>query len=287
MAEENEREQKSDTQDGAEREGEALARPEPDRVKPGMPDWLRFPLVLAVVCAVSAVGLAGMYALTRENIEKSGKRKITGAFAEILGRSYSEEKTEEIELDEEGALIKRFVVRDAAGKVRARAGLVKCPGSYNASEPIQLVVVLSADLDRILGVRVARSAETPGLGERVKEIPSARSIFGAIAGRPARERVVMKGSGAAVGRLEWRDDGSVVFTGPGGERCEFEEGEVEVTQAPFPPAFLDQFTGIPVASARLSPHGGAVDAITGATVSSRAVVTGVELAVEELRAAAK
>jgi Na+-translocating ferredoxin:NAD+ oxidoreductase RnfG subunit len=254
-------------------------------VKSGMPDWLRFPLVLAVVCAVSAVGLAGMYALTKKKMEDSNRRKVTGAFEEILGEAYSEEETEEVKLDGKGALLKRFAVRDAEGNLTAQAGVVKCPGSYNASEPIQLVVVLGPELERVLGIRVAASKETPGLGERIKESPSALSIVGWMAGRPGRERVVTKGEGALVGTVEEKKDGSVVFIDSEGKRREFGKGDVVVTQPPFPPAFLDQFTGVPVASAKLASDGGAVDAITGATVSSRAVVKGVGLAVEELRAA--
>lgn len=255
-------------------------------VSSGLPDWLRFPLVLSVVCAISAAGLAGMYALTREAMDKAKKRKVTGAFAEILGSGYSEEKTEEVDVEGAGALLKRFVVRNAEGKITAHAGVVKCPGSYNASEPIQLVVVLSSGFERVLGIRVAKSAETPGLGERIKESPSAVSIVGWIVDRAERERVVTKGEGALVGTVERKDDGSVVFTDSQGRRREFKKGEVEVTQAPFPPAFLDQFTGILVARAALKRGGGAVDAITGATISSRAVAKGVGLAVEELRAAA-
>jgi Na+-translocating ferredoxin:NAD+ oxidoreductase RnfG subunit len=262
--------------------GETEDMSRPDDGPKGMPDWLRFPLVLVVVCAISALALAGVYSLTREDIDRSSRRKITGAFAKILGADYSEEKTEEIEPDGEGALLKLYVVRDAEGTVRAHAGLVKCPGSYNASEPIQLVVVLSADHERVLGVRVAKSTETPGLGERIKESPSALSIVGWIAGRPERRRVVTKDTGAVVGTVEEKGDGAVVFTDAEGRRREFEPGQVEVTQAPFPPAFLDQFTGIAVGLARLEGDGGKVDAITGATVSSRAVAAGVALAVREL-----
>ena len=289
MAEENKVEKsESPETDGAARAGEAKAEPPPAPAPGGgMPDWLRFPLVLAVVCALSALGLAGVYALTKKDIEESERRKVTGAFGSILEEGYSEEETEEAKVDPKGPLVARYVVRDAAGDVTAHAGVVKCPDSYNASEPIQLVVVLDPKLERVLGIRVAASKETPGLGERIKDPPSAMSIVGWIASRPARKRVVMKDKGGAlVGTVETKDDGSVVFTDSEGERHEFKKDEVIVTQAPFPSAFLDQFTGIPVAAAKLASDGGAVDAITGATISSRAVVAGVGLAVEELSAAA-
>ena len=46
-------------------------------------------------------------------------------------------------------------------------------------------------------------------------------------------------------------------------------------------AFLDQFEGLGLEELKLSKEGGRVDAITGATISSEAMVTGVKQALEE------
>jgi RnfABCDGE-type electron transport complex G subunit len=246
----------------------------------GMPDWVRFPLVLAIVSGISAACLGGLYVLTKDKIEESKSAKVVGAFESILGvakdKAVFEKKT--------GAGgIEYYELAPPDGST-TYAAHVKCPGSYNAGDPIELIVVLSDDLARVVGVRVVKSAETPGLGQRVKEPTAARSLAGIVSGRPAKERVVLKKGGALVGTVEKKPDGSLVVAVSNGDTRAFSKDEVaEVTQAPFPPAFLDLLTGVDFKKARLKSRGGAVDALTGATISSRAVMSGVARAEALLR----
>jgi len=231
----------------------------------GMPDWLRFPLVLAIVGAISALALAGLYSLTKDKIEESKSAKVVGAFESILGVEKGKAKFEPKTVAEN----QDFYVLSRPDGTKAYAAQVKCPGSYNAGDPVELVVVLSADLSRVLGVRVVKSAETPGLGQRIKEPPAAKSLVGMVAGRAAKERVVLKAGGALVGSVE-RDEktGAVTLVDAAGAPHTFTKDEVaEVTGAPFPPAFLDQLTGVDVGKAKLKSDGGVVDALTGATIS--------------------
>lgn len=46
-------------------------------------------------------------------------------------------------------------------------------------------------------------------------------------------------------------------------------------------SFLDQFTGLSLEEIKLSKEGGAADAITGATISSQAMVEGIKQAIQE------
>jgi len=46
-------------------------------------------------------------------------------------------------------------------------------------------------------------------------------------------------------------------------------------------SFLDQFSGVSVDQVKLARNGGKIDAITGATISSTAVVKGVRNAIEQ------
>ncbi len=272
--------------DGSPVEGSAIdesATTRADEPSRGMPDWLRFPLVLGIVGALSAAALAGVFALTKKRMEESKVHKTDCAFKSIVGGRYA--AYDERKVDSQGAY---YVIKDDAGEITAYAAQVACPGSYNTGDPIQIVVVLEPGLERILGARVVKSAETPGLGERIKEKPSAISIVGWIAGREAKKRVVLKGGGALLGRLVKKDDGSVELIGAGGKPLPLAKGEyVEITEAPFPPEFIDQFTLCPVADAKLSADGGSIDAITGATISSRAVTRGVGEAAKLLRKALK
>lgn len=49
-------------------------------------------------------------------------------------------------------------------------------------------------------------------------------------------------------------------------------------------AFIDQFKGVAQSDLMLSKKGGAIDAITGATVSSQAVIDGIQAKIDEIKA---
>jgi len=49
------------------------------------------------------------------------------------------------------------------------------------------------------------------------------------------------------------------------------------------PAFRDQFTNVAIADLQLSSKGGKIDAISGATISSKAVISGLNGQIEELK----
>jgi electron transport complex protein RnfG len=50
------------------------------------------------------------------------------------------------------------------------------------------------------------------------------------------------------------------------------------------PAFTDQFAGVTEDNLMLSKNGGAIDAITGATISSQAVIDGLHAKIDEIKA---
>jgi Na+-translocating ferredoxin:NAD+ oxidoreductase RnfG subunit len=146
--------------------------------------------------------------------------------------------------------------------------------------------VTDAYIETILGVRVVASKETPGFGERIKDRPAPRSLVGALLGRSEKSRVVLEKGGALVGRISEKDDGSVAVVLPDGTTQLVPADEVrELTAAPFPAAFIDQFTGIPAGKAQLAQNGGVVDGLVGATITSRAVTGGVAAAVDFLKKA--
>jgi len=245
----------------------------------GMPDWVRFPLVLAVVGAISAGSLGTVYGLTAERIRAAQGRKVELALASILGERWGRAEKRSAEGFEYYELFDRQGARVGVGAE------VTCPDCYNKGEPIRLLVVFDPGLERVLGARVVASKETPGLGEKANEAPASRSIADILARRPAKSRVVLAEGGTLVGCVERRPDNSVAVSLPSGTRTLGESEVAAVQEAPFPPAFMDQFTGRKVAEARLVRDGGKIDAITGATVTSRAVARGVERAFERLRSA--
>ena len=108
-----------------------------------------------------------------------------------------------------------------------------------------------------------------------------KSLFGMLAGREEQTRIVLASGGTLVGVAKKNDDGSLTVARPGASPATIAEDRIaELTSAPFPPAFVDQFTGVPVQDARF---GGGIDALTGATVTSQAVVAGIDEAARHLK----
>ena len=264
-----------------------------------IPRWLHYPLILGAICALSGALLAFVYGETEEKIRLSGKVKAmeaiaSAAFSRTLASTREIEKDGKklTELLDEGGLGIGFVEEgkdDCYAVFRPDMTLVGygavTPGgdSYNKMNPIKILTVLDPGLERLIGARVVESAETPGLGEKAKERPASGSIFGYLSGAPKKQLVVAKDGRCFAGDVTVKDDGRVVVRTEDGEEHTFAPDEC--WREPRAPEFMDQFTGLSVGEARLSADGGEVDAITGATVTSRAVTGAVSAAAERLRAA--
>ncbi len=142
---------------------------------------LRFPVTLAVLAAVAGGGLALVEAATQERIAENKQRKLDAAFRQVPGFAQarelklSAEARRRLGLDEEEA---GYELLGADGAAIGRAAQVKCtaPRCYNAREPIALVVVLDAELRKVLLLRTTANKETPGLGTRVSDKAPAWSL---------------------------------------------------------------------------------------------------------------
>ncbi len=111
--------------------------------------------------------------------------------------------------------------------------------------PIIVMVGLDPAAEAIIGLEIVTQSETPGLGTRVNDLPARRTWLGLLRGQPP-------------------DD-------PG---------------KPVPP-FLKQFYGLKAGEIQLKQSGGPgkIEAITGATISSRAVTNAVAAAVARIQSA--
>ena len=256
-----------------------------------IPDFIRFPLVLGLVCIASGASLSALYNKTRARIEQAKVRKLEAAFRE-LAPGYARNEAVELPAGESGTgkVFVYYRVLDEKGLLLGYGCETKGPSSYNSLDPIRAVTVIGPDLKnvRILGMRVTFSSETPGLGERIKEKPAPYSLAGKIAGSPDRTRIESKDVPVDVVRIHRRPDGAaeVVYEVNGKtERKTLKSGTFK--ELDFIPWFQEQFTGLGEADLRLKKDGGRIDAITGATVSSKASLGAVKRAVELLKKHAK
>jgi len=257
-----------------------------------IPDFIRFPLVLGLVCLVSGLSLSWLYGKTADRIKASEKRKLLAAFEELApGYDQYEEVRIEASETEDGRAFTYYRLLDPGGRAVGFACETLGPGSYNSIRPIRVVTVIGPDIEnvRVLGMRITFSEETPGLGEKIKETPAANSLVGLLTGRPSVRRIESETvSAEAVKVIEESDQVvTIEYDGAGGavERKTLPRGQVRFVK--FVPWFQDQFSGLGEEGLMLKREDGEVDAITGATVSSRASVEAVREAVRLLKRYAK
>lgn len=219
-----------------------------------MPRGLKFSLTLLVIGAVAGGALALVEVGTRERIEKNRGRKLEAAFADVPGYA-SFRGVGERPGASSGARPAPlyFELLGADGAVVALAASARCPGSYNGRDPVTVIAVTDPECTKLILVRTPGNNETPGLGTRLSESLPRNTLFGRLTGQADR-------------------------AGP------------EI----YP--FLGQFSGREVAAlgdyagkSTFSAIGEATaagrdgfDAVSGATVSSRAVLAGVREAVRSI-----
>lgn len=196
-----------------------------------MNNVLRFALVLFLVNLVAASILAGVYTVTKPIIEDRNRLLQEKALREVM----PEDVGDRLELTEDGYW---KVFRGSGYTPRGYVFIAK---RYGYSSVIETMVGIKAD-GTITGAQVLSHNETPGLGAKIVEVVTDKTIVKALKNIFSKKK----------------------------------EPEKEIS-----PYFTEQFKGMDARSLDM----GDVDAITGATISSKAVVDSIrEKAMEILNA---
>ena len=217
-----------------------------------MNERVKYPLVITLICLVAATGLALTYAVTKDRIATAEKSELVEALEIVLPK---EKKSVEERLlkgvtsaqpaDEEKLYIAREK-RDKTGRVLGYAAVGTAPG-YSSKIHVMVGVEPDVKTVRIIAIRILKQQETPGLGERTKEVPATKSI--------------------------WKAMGDAVRGG----------GDDEKREAPFQKQFrgktVDKLVLVKEQNSKAN-----ISQITGATRSSRAVVAAVKQAIEIIKA---
>lgn len=190
-----------------------------------MNNVLKFALVLFIVNLVAASILAGAYLVTKPAIEKEEKFAREEALKEVMPESVGDR----LEPTEENGEIKYW--KAFKGSNGRPSGYVFIAKKYGYSSVIETMVGMRSD-GAITGARVLNQNETPGLGAKIIEVITDKTIFKAIKDLFSKKKK---------------------------------------TEKKMPPYFTEQFKGVDVRTMNISN----IDAITGATISSRAVVDSV------------
>ena len=195
-----------------------------------MKNWMRFPLVLAFICTLSAIGVGSVYVWTKDDIAAQQKKKQSDALAAIFG-----EGVEQTALNTPKDALETVyeVTRDGA-----RIGYMTIGVGQGYSSKLQVMVGVDVDLKQIKRLTVLYQNETPGLGTRTEEVKSEKSWGKILSGRKLPDET---------GKRPW---------------------------------FQEQFDGAAVGTGGIAPS--SVDTISGATISSTAVITAVNTALARI-----
>jgi len=196
-----------------------------------IPDIIRFPLVLLVVCLVSAASLSALYGITQPRQAAMEKLLNERALKVVMPEATSFKKIDAVIGGKNFSYKKAYADGNLIGYVAEGRAV-----GYSSV----LRVMVGVDKDFIIkGVKVLYQKETPGLGSRVEEILSKRT---------------------------W----GTIFSGTSPD------------ESGLRPWFQTQFAGksVPVS---VKKDGGRIEAITGATISSRAVCRAVNDVVSSVK----
>jgi RnfABCDGE-type electron transport complex G subunit len=206
---------------------------------------LHYAVVLGGICLLCALGVAGVYTLTKPRIDAAEAATADAARGAALPGA---ERFELIKQDgtpydpqaDAGYPLEDLigVATDGAG---ATIGYAAQGAAQGYSSRVKVMVGLDASGERIVDLTIVSQQETPGLGTRIAQVESKKTLLALATGKKIVE-------------------------------------DPDRT-----PKFLRQFRGLAPSELRLSSAGSEVDAISGATVSSTAVVNAVRAAVAKVQ----
>ncbi len=208
-----------------------------------MKNIFRFGIVLGLITIASGLGISGVYQLTRGRIAAKKEKAFADALLSVFPKA-----DRFVCVDPTGARGdtpwkgKGVGIAKGAGDI---LGYLAVGHKQGYSSTIRVLVGCGSDF-HIKAIRILSQAETPGLGERTKEVRTNRTLWQAI--------------GEAVG-LSKREN----------------------TPQDKNPWFQEQFSGKALGDlvvVKDSSEG--IQAITGATISSKAVTEAVKSALETI-----
>jgi len=140
----------------------------------GVPEYLKFPLVLTVVPVISAASLAGLYALTLPAKEAMAAKETEDALKVVFPEAAG------FELKHARVDGKPFEYR-VAKRDGETLGFVAVGQAMGYSSQLRVMVGVDRQLD-VQGVKILYQNETPGLGTKVDEVNSRKTWWTVLTG---------------------------------------------------------------------------------------------------------
>jgi len=143
---------------------------------------VHYGLVLLIVCAAASLALGYIFKKAQPNIEANEEKRNEEALQEL----YSD--TENVTFTEKkGEADGNTVVYWEAEKDGKLIGYVASGSAQGYSSTIGVRVRTDVNITAVEAIKVTSSQETPGLGERIKEVKSSNTLVKMITGHKKEE----------------------------------------------------------------------------------------------------
>ncbi|HHT9117226.1 MAG TPA: FMN-binding protein [Candidatus Hypogeohydataceae bacterium YC38] len=141
---------------------------------------IQYTLVLGIISIITAVGVGVTYVVTKEKIlQREDARRMEAILTVLPGIKGSPQELTPTETAPEDK------VYTAVGEGDAPIGYAALGEAQGYSSKIKVMVGLDPGLDKVLGVKILFQQETPGLGTRVMEIATTKTLWNMFFGAKA------------------------------------------------------------------------------------------------------
>ncbi len=141
-----------------------------------MSNTLRYTLVLSIIAIVMSIGIAIAHFITRDRIQQKEEARRIEAITVVLPGM---ERLVEITPHETAVENKIYRGVDKYGTLVGYAALGISRGYHSK---MKVMTGLAPDMNKILGIHIVYHEETPGLGDKIEEIKSNKTLFALLFG---------------------------------------------------------------------------------------------------------
>lgn len=133
---------------------------------------IQYALVLGIISIITAVGVGATYVITKEKIlQREEARRMEAILTVLPGIKGGPQELTPTETAPENKVYK------AVGEGDALIGYAALGEAQGYSSRIKVMVGLDPKLDKVLGIKVLFQQETPGLGTRIIEVATTKTLW--------------------------------------------------------------------------------------------------------------
>ena len=232
---------------------------------------VQYTVILTVVSLLASIGVSSTFLLTKNTILKKELAARTDALYLVLpGLENPPVEITPPNVTDQDRVFKGL---NKAGQI---IGYAACGEAQGYSSKIKVMVGIDSNFEKILGINILTQRETPGLGTKMTEVESTSTLWSVIYGRELKT-------------INWDGDESWQLS-PFREPARIKKfGLSKKNKSKSQPWFQEQFKHKIYNQLVVSKIKDAekITAITGATISTKAVINAVQNALDKIKGIAQ